>query len=67
MTDRLKPLFGGLGPGLAALEKKAAAAQSLTDKVRVELAEALRPHLVSAARRGDDLVIIMAVLSLIHI
>jgi len=59
MTDRLKPLFGGLAPGLAALEKKAAAAQSLTEKVRQELAEALRPHLVSATRRGDDLVVIM--------
>ena len=59
MTDRLKPLFGGLAPGLAMLEKKAAAAQSLTDKVRLELAESLRPHLVSAARRGDDLVVIM--------
>jgi hypothetical protein len=59
MSDRLKPLFAGLGPGLAALEKKAAAAQSLTEKVRRELAEALRPHLVSAARRGDDLVVIM--------
>ena len=59
MTDRLKPLFGGLTPGLAALEKKAVAAQSLTEKVRVQLAEALRPHLVSATRRGDDLVVIM--------
>jgi hypothetical protein len=59
MTDRLKSLFGGLAPGLAALEKRAAAAQSLTEKVRLELAEALRPHLVSAARRGDDLVVIM--------
>ena len=59
MTDRLKPLFGGLAPGLAALERKAAAAQSLTETVRLGLAEALRPHLVSAARRGDDLVVIM--------
>jgi hypothetical protein len=59
MTDRLKPLFGGLAPGLAALEKRAAAAQTLTEKVRAELAETLRPHLVSAARRGDDLVVIM--------
>jgi hypothetical protein len=59
MTDRLKPLFGGLAPGLAALEKKAVAARSLTEKVRVQLAEALRPHLVSATRRGDDLVVIM--------
>ena len=59
MTDRLKPLFGGLAPGLAALEKKAAAAQSLCDRVRRELTEALRPHLVSATRRGDELVVIM--------
>ena len=59
MTDRLKPLFGGLAPGLAGLEKKAAAAQSLTETVRLGLAEALRPHLVSAARRGDNLVVIM--------
>ena len=59
MTDRLKPLFGGLAPGLAALEKKAAAAQSLSDRVRRELTESLRPHLVSATRRGDDLVVIM--------
>ena len=59
MTDRLKPLFGGLAPGLVALEKKAAAAQSLTEKVRLALGEDLRPHLVSASRRGDDLVVIM--------
>jgi hypothetical protein len=59
MTDRLKPLLGGLAPGLAALEKRAAAAQTLTEKVRQELAEPLRPHLVSAARRGTDLVVIM--------
>ena len=59
MTDRLKPLFGGLAPGLAVLEKKAAAAQSLTESVRTQLAESLRPHLVSAARRGDNLVVIM--------
>jgi hypothetical protein len=59
MTDPLKPLFGGLSPGLDALARKASAAQSLTDKVRLELAEPLRPHLVSASRRGGDLVVIM--------
>jgi hypothetical protein len=59
MTDALKPLFGGLSPGLDALARKARSAGSLTEKVRLELAEALRPHLVSAARRGDDLVVIM--------
>jgi hypothetical protein len=59
MADRLKALFGGLSPGLDALARKASAAQSLTEKVRLELAEPLRPHLVSAARRGTDLVVIM--------
>jgi len=59
MSDPLKGLFQGLAPGLAALERKAAAAQSLTEKVRGALAEALRPHLVSASRRGEDLVVIM--------
>jgi hypothetical protein len=59
MSDALKPLFGGLSPGLDALARKAKAADRLTEKVRAELAEPLRPHLVSAARRGDDLVVIM--------
>ncbi len=59
MSDALKPLFGGLSPRLDDLARKAKAARSLTDKVRLELADALRPHLVSASRRGDDLVVIM--------
>jgi len=59
MADPLKPLFGGLSPGLDALARKASAAQSLTEKVRLELPEPLRPHLVSATRRGEDLVVIM--------
>ena len=59
MSGPLKPLLGGLTPGFDALARKAAAAQSLTDRVRAELAEALRPHLVSASRRGADLVVIM--------
>lgn len=60
MSDRLKPLFGGgLTPGLEALARQAKAAQSLTDKVRGELAEGLRAHLVAASRRGEDLVVIM--------
>jgi len=46
-------------PGLDALEKRAATAQSLTDKVRHDLPEPLRAHLVAASRRGDDLVVIM--------
>lgn len=59
MADRLKPLLGNLGAAFEALSRKAAAAESLTDKVRRELAEALRPHLVAASRRGDDLIVIM--------
>ena len=31
----------------------------MTEAVRLGLEEALRPHLVAAARRGDDLVVIM--------
>ena len=59
MSDALKPLFDHLSPGLEALARKARSASSLTEKVRLELAEALRPHLLSAARRGEDLVVIM--------
>jgi hypothetical protein len=59
MSDALKPLFGSLAPGLDALARKAAAAGTLTAKVRQHLPEALRPHLVSASRRGADLVVIM--------
>lgn len=63
MADRLKPLFGPLfgdsTPRLQHLAKRAAAAGSLTDRVRAELSEPLRPHLVSASRRGADLVVIM--------
>ncbi|HEX6573291.1 MAG TPA: DciA family protein [Steroidobacteraceae bacterium] len=59
MSGSLKPLFTGLAPGLDALARKAGSAATLTEKVRLELAEALRPHLVSASRRGDDLVVIM--------
>jgi hypothetical protein len=59
MSAPLKPLSGLLTPGLEALVRKAAAVQSLTERVRAELAEPLRPHLVSATRRGADLVVIM--------
>jgi hypothetical protein len=59
MSDPLKPLFSGLDLGIAKLAQKAAAAASLTTKVRQSLPEALRPHVASAARRGDDLVVIV--------
>ncbi len=59
MSDPLKPLFGGLTPGLDALARKAAAARSLTERVRAELPEAVRPHVLSATRRDGDLVVIV--------
>lgn len=59
MTDPLKPLFFGLDSTLARLSERAAAAASLTSKVRQFLPEALRPHVMAAARRGDDLVVIV--------
>ena len=59
MSDPLKPLLAGLDPALVKLAQQAAAAASLTVKVQQSLPEALRPHVVAAARRGDDLVVIV--------
>ena len=59
MTDPLKPLLAGLGPGLQALARDAAAAGELAALVRESLPETLRPHVVSAVRRGDDVVVIV--------
>ena len=59
MSDPLNPLFSGLDSGIARLAEKAAAVASLTAKVRQSLPETLRPHVLSASRRGDDLVVIV--------
>jgi hypothetical protein len=59
MSDPLKPLFSGLDPGIAQIAKRAAAAASLTARVQQFLPDSLRPHVVAAARRGDDLVVIV--------
>lgn len=59
MSDRLKPLFSGLPPGLERLAQQAAAVNSLTALVQQSLPEALRPHVLSAVRRADDLVVIV--------
>ena len=59
MSDPLKPLFSGLGGAFAELARKAAATTSLTDAVQQSLPETLRSHVVSAVRRGDDLVVIV--------
>ena len=59
MSDPLKPLFSGLGRAFAELARKAAATTALTTAVQQSLPELLRPHIVSAVRRGDDLVVIV--------
>ena len=59
MSDALKPLFSGLAPRLQKLAEKAAATTTLTTLVQQALPELLRPHIVAAARRGDDLVVIV--------
>jgi hypothetical protein len=59
MSDPLKPLFDGALPVVERLARQAAAAATLGDKVRRMLPEPLRPHVVSANRRGDDLVVIV--------
>ena len=59
MSGPLKPVFAGLESGLRTLARDAAAAGELTELVRESLPEALRPHVVAAARRGDDVVVIV--------
>lgn len=59
MADPLKPLFSDLDQGIARLADQAAASASLTAKVRQSLSETLRPHVLSASRRGDDLVVVV--------
>jgi len=59
MSDPLKPLFSSLGGAFAELARKAAATTSLTTAVQQSLPELLRPHVVSAVRRGGDLVVIV--------
>jgi len=59
MSDPLKPLFSDLTGGLLKLARGAAEAATLGTVVRECLPEALRTHVVAAARRGDDLVVIV--------
>lgn len=59
MTDRLKPLFSGLGPGFEKLARQAAEAATLTARVQQALPAPLGSHVLSAARKGDDLVVIV--------
>jgi len=59
MTDPLKPLFSTPLVGLERLARRAAEAAGIADLVRRELPEPLGDHVVGAARRGDDLVVLM--------
>ena len=59
MSDPLKPLLSELSAGMLKLARGAAEAAALGTIVRDCLPEALRPHVVAATRRGDDLVVIV--------
>jgi hypothetical protein len=59
MSDPLKPLFSGSGSALETLARKAAAAAGLTTTVQELLPAELRPHVLAAVRRSEDLVIIV--------
>lgn len=59
MNGPLKPLLADLQSGLRELAREAAAAGELAAQLRGLLPEAARPHVVAAARRGDDVVVIV--------
>ena len=59
MGDPLRPLFSGTLAGVELLARKAAEAVTLATLVRQELPEPLRPHVVGAVRRADDLVVLV--------
>ncbi|HVN41211.1 MAG TPA: DciA family protein [Steroidobacteraceae bacterium] len=59
MSDPLKPLFAGLTPGLDRLARAAAGTQALAERVQAGLPESLRAHVLSASRRGEELVVIV--------
>lgn len=57
MTGPLKPLSELVSTGFARLAEQAEAARDLTERVRRCLPESLRDHVLSASRRGGELVI----------
>jgi hypothetical protein len=59
MTDPLKPLFSTPLDGLDRLARRAAEVAGLAELVRRELPEPLGAHVLGAARRGDDLVVLV--------
>jgi len=59
MSDPLRPLFSGTLAGVERLARKAAEAVTLATLVRQELPELLRPHVIGAVRRDDDVVVLV--------
>lgn len=59
MSDPLKPLLSTPLPSLDRLAKKAAEAAGLGEIVRRELPDPLGEHVIGAARRDEDLVVIV--------
>jgi hypothetical protein len=59
MANLLKPLFGTPLEGIAQLAKRAAEAGTLTATVQRELPSPLGEHVLMAARRANDLVVIV--------
>ena len=57
MSGPLKPLSELLSSGFSRLAEQAEAARDLTERVRRVLPEELRAHVLSASRRGDELVV----------
>ncbi len=57
MSGPLKPLSELLSPGFSRLAEQAEAARNLTERVRRALPAPLRAHVLSAVRRGDELVV----------
>jgi hypothetical protein len=60
MSRDLKPLFADLDGSLLEIARGASAASALASLVRQSLPEQLRRHVVTATRRGDDLVVVVA-------
>jgi len=59
MSDPLKPLSELLSSGFSRLAEQAEAARSLTERVRRSLPQPLRDHVLSANRRGEELVVLV--------
>jgi hypothetical protein len=57
MSGPLKPLSELLSSGFSRLAKQAEAARDLGERVRRTLPAPLRDHVLSAVRRGDELVV----------